>query len=174
MSRLTIRYADTDDSSALSGLSKETFWDAYKTESRLENQHITEYMETAFSVEQIRSELDHDNTLFLLADDKTVRAGYAKLEFGSRRPEISALRPVELCRIYLMKSSYGKGFGGELLQRCFREATSREHDGIWLSVWEHNKNAVGFYKKHGFEIVGTHGFQLGSSIQQDYIMEKIL
>jgi ribosomal protein S18 acetylase RimI-like enzyme len=39
---------------------------------------------------------------------------------------------------------------------------------------ERNINAIAFYKKMGFTVVGTHTFRMGDDIQQDFIMKKVL
>ena len=43
---------------------------------------------------------------------------------------------------------------------------------IWLSVWEHNPEAIRFYEKHGFSKVGDHHCSLGQSIHLDFIFER--
>ena len=81
---------------------------------------------------------------------------------------------MELARIYLEQSYWGRGLGGELFDECCRIAKSNNCDSVWLGVWKKNERAIGFYKKHRFEIVGTVEFDLASSIQQDHVMEFML
>ncbi len=85
---------------------------------------------------------------------------------------VSGVRPVELVRFYLLQEWIGKGFGARLMQACVDEGQRRGADVIWLGVWEHNARAIAFYQKWGFAIVGTHNFQLGTELQQDYIMQR--
>jgi ribosomal protein S18 acetylase RimI-like enzyme len=39
-------------------------------------------------------------------------------------------------------------------------------------VWEHNPRAQRFYRKQGFETVGTHRFVLGTDVQTDEVMTR--
>jgi ribosomal protein S18 acetylase RimI-like enzyme len=43
-----------------------------------------------------------------------------------------------------------------------------------LGVWEHNPEAIAFYRGWGFEQIGTHTFQLGASAQTDFVMARSL
>ena len=45
---------------------------------------------------------------------------------------------------------------------------------VWLGVWEHNQQALSFYKKHGFEVTGQHEFITGEVVDIDLIMERNL
>jgi len=60
------------------------------------------------------------------------------------------------------------------MQYCLKYAIDTQHDVIWLGVWEHNHNAVHFYKQWGFEIFGAHPFILGDDKQTDVLMKKQL
>ena len=42
---------------------------------------------------------------------------------------------------------------------------------VWLGVWEHNQQALSFYK-HGFEVTGQHEFITGEVVDIDLIMER--
>ena len=45
-------------------------------------------------------------------------------------------------------------------------------DVVWLDVWEHNPRAIAFYRKWGFEQVGTQTFQLGEDVQNDWLIVR--
>jgi hypothetical protein len=44
---------------------------------------------------------------------------------------------------------------------------------VWLSVWDQNPRAIAFYRKVGFEDVGSTEFGVGSDRQTDRIMAII-
>jgi ribosomal protein S18 acetylase RimI-like enzyme len=48
------------------------------------------------------------------------------------------------------------------------------YDVFWLGVWEHNTRALAFYRKWGFEVFGSHIFQLGEAQDTDLLMRKEL
>jgi ribosomal protein S18 acetylase RimI-like enzyme len=129
-------------------------------------------MQSAFNVEQIKKELSDEKGIFLIAEIAGEAAGYAKLLFDTREPEITAEKPIELVRLYSKQEFLGKGVGAKLMNECFREAKNRGCDAMWLGVWEFNPRAQAFYRKYGFYEVGKHIFQLGSDPQTDVLMQK--
>jgi ribosomal protein S18 acetylase RimI-like enzyme len=82
------------------------------------------------------------------------------------------LRPLEIVRIYACQEWLGRGVGPMLMQACLDEARQRGCDALWLDVWERNPRAIAFYRKWGFKVVGTQGFQLGSDMQTDLLMQR--
>jgi ribosomal protein S18 acetylase RimI-like enzyme len=46
-------------------------------------------------------------------------------------------------------------------------ARERGARGVWLGVWERNARAQAFYRKQGFERVGSKVFVVGSDAQTD-------
>ena len=55
---------------------------------------------------------------------------------------------------------------------CLEEAAGGGYETLWLGVWEHNLRAIAFYRRWGFETVGSHTFLLGSDEQTDLIMVR--
>ena len=168
---MEFRFASIADAEELAFFGSETFWQAYRSESDLEKKYIRAYMAKAFSVQQIRKELEDESLKFVLASSDEKRTGYAKLDFANSHTSLSGKTPMEISRIYLAKSYWGKGLGKELLEECIRIAANRGVDCIWLAVWQKNERAIRFYEKNGFVIVGEIEFDLASSLQTDHVME---
>lgn len=61
-----------------------------------------------------------------------------------------------------------------LINKCLEEVKSMKKKTVWLGVWENNHNALKFYKKFGFDIVGSYIFKLGEQEDKDLIMIKKL
>lgn len=171
---MEIKTAVIEDAERLALLASETFWDAYRNTSKLETTYIRAYMAKAFTVTQITSELKDKNTTFLIAYENGTEAGYAKLVIESHTGSLKSVRPMEISRIYLGRSYWGKGRGKELLNHCIGQAAANGCDAVWLGVWQNNSRAINFYKKHGFAIVGEVEFDLASSLQKDHVMVKVL
>jgi ribosomal protein S18 acetylase RimI-like enzyme len=93
---------------------------------------------------------------------------------ANSRDKIIAEKPLEISRIYLRKTFWGKKLGSILLERCIAEAEKQNCDVIWLSVWQYNKRAIKFYEKFGFYQVGEHIFDLAGSPEIDFLMQKKL
>ena len=169
---IKIRQAVPEDAELLTDLAYTTFWDAFHDHPKNAPHDLEAYMQEAFSVEHIRSELEDAESVFLVAEMNGELAGYAKLIFESTEPDIIAEWPVELSRLYSHQKYLGKGVGQALMDACFARAKETGRDVIWLGVWEYNPRAQRFYEKNGFRLVGKHTFLLGSDPQTDLLMQK--
>lgn len=172
MNRIDFYTPTTRNAESLADLARTTFWGTYRTESALERKHIKAYMDKVFTVSKILDELGNPKNIFRIASNDEVEIGYFKLVMDSIREGIQSKSPIEISRIYLKKEFWGKGFGSRMLETCIEEAEKNKRDEVWLSVWQHNSRAIRFYKKHGFRKVGTHTFDLASSPQIDFLMQR--
>ena len=172
VAEIKIRQAVPEDAELLTDLAYTTFWDAFHDHPKNAPHDLEAYMQEAFSVEHIRSELEDAESVFLVAEMNGELAGYAKLIFESTEPDIIAEWPVELSRLYSHQKFLGRGVGQALMDACFARAKEAGRDVIWLGVWEYNPRAQRFYEKNGFRQVGKHTFLLGSDPQTDLLMQK--
>ena len=172
MPDIKIVRATINDAEELTELAAGTYWDTFHDHPKNDPKDFAEYMENAFSLEQIKGELKNENSVFLIAKEKTEMAGYAKLEILSTEPPIEGINPIELNRLYATKKFIGKGVGQRLMDECLKTAEDLGCDVMWLGVWELNPRAIGFYKKNGFYEIGTHVFQMGSDRQTDLLMQR--
>jgi diamine N-acetyltransferase len=171
---ISIREATAADAAPLTDLAFTTFWDAFAGHPRNARHDLDAYMQKAFNVEQIKSELADPKSIFLLAEIDGELAGYSKLVLDYIEPGVTADRPVELNRLYSHQKYLGKGVGQTLMDRCFDRGRDENCDVMWLGVWEYNPRAQRFYEKNGFRAVGKHTFLLGSDPQTDLLMQKEL
>ncbi|REJ79218.1 MAG: GNAT family N-acetyltransferase [Acidobacteria bacterium] len=172
MPGFAIRIGTVDDAAALSEIGAETFWTTYRDSPKVENNDLKSYINRVYDEEIIRTELQDEGFRYLVAEDGTELAGYARLVIGSYIENIEADRPLEISRIYLLDRFQGGGRGKQLIERCLEEADRFLCDKVWLSVWKHNKKAIGFYEKVGFEKVGTTSFDMAGTEHEDWVMEK--
>lgn len=172
--QIIIRQAVVEDAEMLRDLAYTTFWDAFHEHPKNAPHDLADYMQKAFSSEQVTTELSDPNNIFLIAEIESQTAGYAKLIKGSTEHGITAENPVELSRLYSHQKYLGKGVGQTLMDACFERARTEGSDVIWLGVWEYNPRAQRFYEKNGFREVGSHTFLLGSDPQTDLLMQRDL
>ena len=167
-----IRDAKLEDLSALSELCIRTFKETFFEDNEPENMAL--YIEKAFSIDQLTTELREDTSRFLLAfdEDHEQPVAYAKLRSDRRDPAVSGPDPIEIERLYVDQPGLGRGFGSALMEACLGAAREANHKTIWLGVWEHNPRAIAFYQRWGFETVGSHTFRLGTDDQVDLIMKR--
>ncbi len=174
MTKITLRKASIEDAKLLADLSYKTFYDAFHDHPKNAPEDMKAYMKKAFSITTISVELEDKNSTFILAESDERAVGYAKVTFGTLEDGISALRPIELNRLYATQDQIGNGVGQKLMDRCYEIASENECDVMWLGVWEYNPRAQRFYEKQGFRFVGEHVFLLGKDPQTDLLMQKEL
>ncbi|MBE9063842.1 GNAT family N-acetyltransferase [cf. Phormidesmis sp. LEGE 11477] len=171
-----IRPAEEKDVAALVRLSIDSFRNAFEPNNPKSD--IDLYVEENFSFDQIYAQVLAPSNLFLLLfiepiTEQTSRpVGYTKLRMGLPESCVIGEEPIEIERFYLDASAIGKGLGSTLMRACLAEARARRYQTVWLGVWEHNHRAIAFYKRWGFEIVGSHPFQQGTETQTDLIMQR--
>jgi GNAT superfamily N-acetyltransferase len=78
----------------------------------------------------------------------------------------------ELKRFYLLKPWQGGGLGGRLFSEvmAWLEAAGRRQ--VWIGVWSENHGAQRFYGRHGFEMAGEYGFEVGGTIDREFILRR--
>ena len=166
---LDIRMAVPADVDRLAELARRTFDAAFAEFNTGAN--MAAYMDTAFSREQLLSELEDSASTFIWAEQTGIPAGYAKLRRGTMRECVSGPKPVELERMYAEIDQIGAGVGKTLLHTAIKIAQSEGFQTMWLGVWKHNERAIEFYTRQGFVAVGDHPFMLGAEKQTDNIMQ---
>lgn len=158
-----------NDIDQLQKIGRQTFYETFATRNTEEN--MTKYLDEAFSLEKLTTELNDNNAEFYFAamDEKIV--GYLKLNFGHSQTEIKDDRGVEIERIYVLKEYQGKKVGQSLYEKAVNIAKQKNADYVWLGVWKENLRAINFYKKNGFVEFDKHIFKLGNDEQTDILMK---
>ncbi|HEY8928971.1 MAG TPA: GNAT family N-acetyltransferase [Mucilaginibacter sp.] len=161
-----------DQADALLDFSRTTFFDFFGPVNEPAN--MDAYAAVAFTPEKMLSELTNPDSAFYFATLDGEIAGYLKLNYNNAQTEFRDSNALEVERIYVSRQYHKKNIGKELLHFATNKAIENNFEYIWLGVWEHNHNAIGFYQHHGFEIFSSHEFMLGDDRQTDLLMKKIL
>jgi len=167
---ILIRQGSLLDSVLLAELGARTFQETFGPANTPED--MADYLSRSFSPSQQQTELNDPSTVFLIAQVGEEAVGYARLRQGPSPAQVRASNGVEIVRLYAIQERIGRGVGHALMQACLVQADSHGNDVIWLDVWEHNGRARAFYRKWGFEEVGTQPFQLGNDLQNDVLMAR--
>ena len=80
-------------------------------------------------------------------------------------------RDLELRRIYMLHRFHGEGLGRWLLDAVESEARARDAERILLGVY-HENPTIAWYRRQGFEDVGTRAFTVGTETFHDLILGK--
>ena len=169
---VSIQKVTIADADALRAFSKKTFYEFFAHLNTPENMEA--YAAVAFTPEKIHTELSNRDSEFYFAIIDHEIAGYIKLNFGDAQTELKDTDTLEIERIYVSGQHHGKKIGKLLLNFAVDIALSKQFGYIWLGVWEHNQQAIGFYEHSGFNVFGSHDFFLGDEQQVDLMMKKQL
>ena len=124
------RIVTADETEKLALFGSELFWQAYHNESALDKKYIRAYMARAFSTQQIRKRSSKIlRSIFSCLNPRGKWAGYAKLVEGTLHESLVEKDTLEIERIYLHKSYWGRGFGKPLMDKCVEIAKERSKNG---------------------------------------------
>ncbi len=169
---IQIRVASSVDNHLLAELGARTFFDTFAKDNTPED--MAAYLAASFSPQKQAAEIVDPLTTFLIAEIDGTAVGYARLHSGPAPVEVRGQRPLEIVRLYSDQAWIGRGVGTALMTACLDFAARQGCDTVWLDVWEDNARAIAFYRKWGFEVIGTQPFQLGSELQNDLLMQRVV
>jgi len=172
MNQLSIRRAELADAEPLVELASRIYYETFAAVNTPENMQA--YVSSAFTVKQLRAELNEPEATFYIVEVDGTFAAYAKLLIGQPPKCVTGPSPIELVRFYVDRRWQGTGVAGRFLERCIFDAKRQGCKTMYLGVWEHNDRAIAFYRKWGFARVGEHIFQMGDDPQTDWWMMRPL
>jgi len=171
MEQMQIRQATIADAEFISLLARITFSETF---SHLfpDKHELFNYYYRTFSVPKIRSSLQNENNLFLLAIHEELPIGYAKLKKNAPTSHIDSTNVSQLQHIYLLQDYVSKRIGQHLIQRVFDEIAKLHKDYCWVSVYDQNLRAMRFYKGRDFRLTGSHKFSIGKQSYDFTVLKK--
>lgn len=169
---LSIREATTLDAALIADLSRQTFFDTFAAQNSKAD--MDKFLGEQFTRGRLMLEVGQTPNTFLLAYANDRVAGYVKLREGRNPPQLLGVNAIEIARLYACKNMIGKGIGQMLMQTSLDIGKQRGKELAWLCVWEHNKRAIDFYQRWGFEKCGDVEFILGDDVQTDWVMQLAL
>jgi diamine N-acetyltransferase len=170
-----IRRANFSDLGLLHYLGRKTFEDTFG--GTCTKADMKEVLDRFFNKEQCAFELLDEQDYFFFLEEEGVVKGYIRLhdKHDCPIPDCAGYRCMELVRCYFLKEYHGTGAANELLHYAVSFARDKGYEKLYLSVWEYNFRARGFYEKHGFVNSGIENdFPLGSTPQTDLWFVKDL
>lgn len=172
MQGFTLKRVGVQDVLTLQQISIDTFRDTFADTNDAAD--LQQYLDTSYNVEKLTAEINNTDSSFYLLFAADIPVGYMKVNFRTAQTEKDELTAVELERIYIANNYQGVGAGKMMLDHAIQLAVGVAAPYIWLGVWEHNYKAIRFYEKNGFNVFSSHVFQLGSDMQTDLLMKKLL
>jgi ribosomal protein S18 acetylase RimI-like enzyme len=168
-----IRRGTPADATALAEFGARTFFETFAAENTAED--MAQHLASAWSPALQDAELRDPLLETLLAEDAGgALAGFAQLRAEYAPACVPTRAPIELKRFYVDRPWQGRGLARALMTEVERVARGRGARELWLGVWERNVRAQAFYRKCGFEKVGTQVFVVGTDPQTDHVMLREL
>lgn len=170
--------AQPADANELAAVAARTFPLACPPTTAPEN--ISAFIDAHLSADRFAGYLDDPARVVLAAYDDGRIVGYCMLIRGVPDDDTDvqqavAVRPsVELSKMYVLPDNHGAGVSAALMQATLDHVAAMRAKSIWLGVNQQNQRAQRFYAKHGFTINGTRMFHLGSGVENDYVMVRLL
>ena len=172
MNSIEIKSVTPQDTEILKQVSRQTFQETFSEDNTEEN--MQKYLDENLSTSKLQAEINNPETGFYFAVYNGKAIGYLKLNSGKAQTELKDENALEIERIYVLREFQRMKLGQVLLEKAVEVAKERDARYIWLGVWEHNRKAISFYQKNGFEEFDRHIFKLGDDEQTDIIMKKAL
>lgn len=77
---------------------------------------------------------------------------------------------IEITRLYIKPEFIGKGVASVLMEKVKTLAQLKQKESLWLHVYKGNEDAIKFYNKWGFNIVGELNFPVRQSCPVGWVM----
>lgn len=161
-----------EDIKKLQTIAKQTFTETFGSQNTAED--LAKFLNEEYDFNKLKSEVADPESFYYFCYFNDELAGYLKLNIGSAQTESDYPEALEIQRIYVLQKYQGQKIGLSMMQHAVAVAKKIKKSQVWLGVWEKNLKAQAFYRKSGFEKVGSHDFILGDDIQTDYILVKEL
>ncbi|GAA1051224.1 GNAT family N-acetyltransferase [Arthrobacter russicus] len=168
------RPAEPADLDAVVELAAATF--PYSAPAGADPENIAAHIHRYLRGEVFTGYLNNPAARLLLAEGPGGLQGYSLLLVEAPSdPEVAAAvqgRPTaELSKCYVRSECFGSGLAAELMRETLDRARETGLASIWLGVSNVNERAKKFYRKHGFEAVGTKHFMFGGVAERDDVLE---
>ncbi|MBU1374693.1 MAG: GNAT family N-acetyltransferase [Alphaproteobacteria bacterium] len=170
MSQPTIRRAGPADAPTLVAIGLQTFTETFQHLYSAED--FAAYVADAYAPARIQADLTDPAKAMWLVEAGGQAIGYALAgPCGLPHPEVTPACG-ELKRIYFTQASQGGGLGKALFWTVMDWLQSDGPRDVWIGVWSENHRALRFYDHQGFEKAGEYDFQVGQTVDLEFILRR--
>lgn len=168
---ITIRDCTANDAGRLAAVAAATFLETYA--GVVDGADILAHGGGTLSAAAFEGLLGDPAVALFLA---TVEPGRAPVGFAMLSPPDLPVAivegDVELKRIYVLHRFHGEKVGPRLLAAAEARARADGFSRLLLGAYGENHRAIAFYRKNGFEQVGTRKFRVGVNDYDDVVLAK--
>lgn len=169
-----IRRATPADAATLATLGARLFTEAYGPTHP--EPDLTPYLAAAFAVSGLSAALaDEDVAILLVEGSDGEPIGYAHTHTrNAPLPEgVGGNRATEIERFYLDRRWHGQGVADALMTACIEVTAAAGADRTYLQVWQEAPRPIAFYRRSGFDVVGSATFRFGARRDEDFLMMRM-
>jgi ribosomal protein S18 acetylase RimI-like enzyme len=167
---IKLRKAKIEELPAVRELAIEVYTDTFAEHNTPEN--LDAFFKEAYSSEKFNNEFHEPNSVLYIAVDDLKIVGFLRLRNSSEADKYLGKNHIELHRLYIHRDYQGSSVSKMFMEHALKYAREKNHEWIWLGVWEKNFRAQKFYAKWGFERFSEHIFQMGDDPQTDWLLKK--
>jgi diamine N-acetyltransferase len=167
-----IRRAGVDDGADLAAFGRQSFFDTFG--HCYPPYDAAYFSQTRFSLERTHKDLAEDGRVIHVAYQGDRCVGF--LDCGRLGLPVPAPKenPLELYRLYVDQGMKGTGLAQTFMEMAIDWARETGANALYLGVYHDNGRAQAFYRKYGFQIVAAYQFKVGTTLDDERIMELIL
>ncbi|KGK29344.1 N-acetyltransferase [Cellulophaga sp. E6(2014)] len=158
---MNIIKATVAHSKLISEIGKKAFLHAHGKSAPKED--IAAFLNNYYTEEALFNDLSSANNLYYIIYSEAQAVGFSKIILNEASEHVMEKNITKLDRIYLLPEYHGKNLGASLFNHTMELSKKQGQLGIWLYVWTENEKALRFYKKSGFQIVGSHDYQISET-----------
>ncbi|HEY8003814.1 MAG TPA: GNAT family N-acetyltransferase [Phenylobacterium sp.] len=165
-----IRRAGSADAEVLAALGARTFSDTFG--HLYPPDDLEAFLAESYSLERTHADLADPAKASWIAEADGEAVGFALA--GPCALPHPGVTPAcgELKRLYLLRAWQNGGLGARLFAEAMDWLQAAGPRNVWIGVWSENHGAQRFYARHGFEKVGEYGFQVGGTVDREYIFKR--
>lgn len=170
-SRTTIRRATSDDAATLAALGASTFTETFGHLYPPED--LQAFLLGSHSVAAWTRLLADPQRAFWIAAlaDATpvgfIAVGACKLPVEQREPTAG-----EIQQLYVLARHHNLRLGSRLMDIGMEWLAAQGLTPVYIGVWSENLGAQRFYGRYGFGKVGEYGFQVGKTVDREFILKR--
>lgn len=170
---ITIRRAHTNDATHIALLRRITYTESHG--SYIENKaYLLDFYKTHYSVSKIREELNDEKNLYWIVFSDELPIGFAKVSLNENYSKLEGKYCCKLQRLYILNDFIALRIGSQLQDLILETVTGLKFDTIWLTAYYKNTKGIKFYKRYGFEEVGSIDFYVGETNYENLVFAKKL
>lgn len=168
----TLRAGTPADATTISALAMQVFLDTYAPEGirpDLAREALREYAATAFD-----ARLREPARRFVLAERGSGLLGFAELTLTAQPAPDGGVSGAELIRLYVQPAAQGTGLGRRLIRAAEAIAAEVGLGALWLTAWDGNHRALGFYAREGYADVGATSYSFEGNRYGNRVLARAL